>query len=109
MVSLFFASLGLITALWAEKFDNLAIFNTFFITPLLFFGGVFHSIDLLPEMFQKISLFNPLFYMIDGFRYSVVGTSSVGVLLSAFVVFVLTVIAFIFSLYLFKKGYKLKF
>lgn len=108
VVSLFFASIGLITALWAEKFDNLAIFNTFFITPLLFFGGVFHSIDLLPETFQKISLFNPLFYMIDGFRYSVVGTSSVDVLLSAVIVFILTVIAFISSIYLFKKGYKLK-
>ena len=47
-VSLFFASVGLIVALWAEKFDNLAILNTFFITPLLFFGGVFHSIKLLP-------------------------------------------------------------
>ena len=108
MVSLFFASVGLISALWAEKFDNLAIFNTFFITPLLFFGGVFHSIDLLPEMFQKLSLFNPMFYMIDGFRYSVIGSSSANVLTSAFIVFILTVIAFIFSVYLFKKGYKLK-
>ena len=51
--SVFFASLGLIVALWAEKFDNLAILNTFFITPLLFFGGVFHSISLLPPIFQK--------------------------------------------------------
>jgi len=108
MVSLFFASIGLITALWAEKFDNLAIFNTFFITPLLFFGGVFHSIDLLPEFFRKLSLFNPLFYMIDGFRYSILGTSSVDASISAAVVLVLTIIAFIFSVYLFKKGYKLK-
>ncbi len=108
MVSLFFASVGLITALWAEKFDNLAIFNTFFITPLLFFGGVFHSIDLLPPFFQKLSLFNPLFYMIDGFRYSIVGSSSVDVFISALVVLILTIIAFIFSVYLFKKGYKLK-
>ncbi len=108
-VSLFFASVGLITALWAEKFDNLAIFNTFFITPLLFFGGVFHSIDLLPEFFKKLSLFNPLFYMIDGFRYSLLGLSSVDVLVSAAVVFVLSLIAFLFSVYLFKKGYKLKF
>src|SRR3989344_1123795 len=52
-VSLFFASIGIIVALWAEKFDNLAILNTFFITPLLFLGGVFHSIRLLPVTFQK--------------------------------------------------------
>ncbi len=108
VVSLFFAAIGLITALWAEKFDSLAIFNTFFITPLLFFGGVFHSIDLLPSMFQKLSLFNPLFYMIDGFRYSIIGSSSIDVFISALVVLILTIIAFIFSVYLFKKGYKLK-
>src|SRR3989344_4908 len=95
-VSLFFSSIGLIVALWAERFDNLAILNTFFITPLLFFGGVFHSVKLLPELFQKLSLINPLFYMIDGFRYSIL------------VVFVLSMIAFFYSLYLFKKGYKLK-
>jgi len=107
-VSVFFASVGLIVALWAEKFDNLAILNTFFITPLLFFGGVFHSISLLPEFFQKLSLFNPLFYMIDGFRYSILGESDLNVIYSVIVVFVLSMIAFFYSLYLFKKGYKLK-
>ncbi len=107
-VSVFFASVGLIVALWAEKFDNLAILNTFFITPLLFFGGVFHSINLLPKFFQKLSLFNPLFYMIDGFRYSMLGSSDVNVSYSGIVVFVLSVIAFWYAAYLFKKGYKLK-
>ena len=107
-VSVFFASVGLIVALWAEKFDNLAILNTFFITPLLFFGGVFHSINLLPEFFQKISLFNPLFYMIDGFRYSMLGSSDVNVIYSGLAVFVLALVAFWYAAYLFKKGYKLK-
>lgn len=107
-VSVFFASVGLIVALWAEKFDNLAILNTFFITPLLFFGGVFHSINLLPEFFQKISLFNPLFYMIDGFRYSMLGNSDVNVVYSGLAVFVLALVAFWYAAYLFKKGYKLK-
>jgi len=109
IVSLFFASVGLITALWAEEFDNLAIFNTFFITPLLFFGGVFHSVDLLPGMFRELSFFNPLFYMIDGFRYSIVGSSSIDVMTSAVIVLVLSMVAFVFSIYLFKRGYKLKF
>jgi len=107
-VSLFFSSIGLIVALWAERFDNLAILNTFFITPLLFFGGVFHSVKLLPELFQKLSLINPLFYMIDGFRYSILGESDLNVIYSVIVVFVLSMIAFFYSLYLFKKGYKLK-
>lgn len=107
-VSLFFACIGLIIALWAEKFDNLAVLNTFFITPLLFFGGVFHSIKLLPEMFQKISLVNPLFYMIDGFRYSMIGKSDVNIIISIIVVFVLAAIAFSYALFLFRIGYKLK-
>jgi len=107
-VSVIFASIGLIIALWAEKFDHLAVLNTFFITPLLFFGGVFHSIKLLPEIFQKISLINPLFYMIDGFRYSMIGVSDENVFISIAVVFVLALISFSFAVYLFKIGYKLK-
>jgi ABC-2 type transport system permease protein len=107
-VSMFFASIGLIVALWAEKFDHLAVLNTFFITPLLFFGGVFHSIKLLPETFQTLSLFNPLFYMIDGFRFSMLGISDGDVFTSMVIVFVLAFVAFIYTLYLFRSGYKLK-
>ncbi|MBI2105938.1 ABC transporter permease [Candidatus Woesearchaeota archaeon] len=107
-VSLFFACVGLIIALWAEEFDNLAVLNTFFITPLLFFGGVFHSIKLLPELFQKLSLINPLFYMIDGFRFSIIGSSDFNVYYSMIIVSVLATAGFFYSVYLFKKGYKLK-
>ena len=106
--SLLFASIGIIVALWAEKFDNLAILNTFFITPLLFLGGVFHSIRLLPVTFQKLSLFNPLFYMIDGFRYSILGISDVNPFWSSLIVVVLAITAFWYALFLFKRGYKLK-
>ena len=107
-VSLFFACIGLIIALWAEEFDNLAVLNTFFITPLLFFGGVFHSIKLLPEIFQKLSLINPLFYMIDGFRYSILGESDFNIYYSTLIVFILAMIAFSYTVYLFRKGYKLR-
>ena len=107
-VSLFFACIGLIIALWAEEFDNLAVLNTFFITPLLFFGGVFHSIKLLPEIFQKLSLINPLFYMIDGFRYSILGESDFNIYYSTLIVFILATIAFFYTVYLFRKGYKLR-
>ncbi len=108
IVSAFFACVGLIIALWAEKFDHLAVLNTFFITPLLFFGGVFHSINLLPPLFKKISLFNPLFYMIDGFRFAILGTSDMNITVSLVVTTSLAVFAFISALHLFKKGYKLK-
>jgi ABC-2 type transport system permease protein len=108
VVSVFFASVGLLIALWAEKFDHLAVLNTFFITPLLFFGGVFHSINLLPETFKMASKFNPLFYMIDGFRFSILGTSDVSISTSLTITTILTIIAFSYVIYLFKKGYKLK-
>ncbi len=108
-VSLLFASIGLIMALWAERFDNLAVLNTFFITPLLFFGGIFHSINLLPDFFKKLSLFNPLFYMIDGFRFSILGKSDFNIIYSIILVFILSIIAFLLTVHLFKKGYKLKF
>lgn len=108
LVSLIFTSIGAMVALWAETFDDLAILSTFFITPLVFLGGVFHSINLLPANLQKLSLFNPLFYMIDGFRYSMTGVSVVHVLRSLGVVFLFAVIAFLFVLFLFAKGYKIK-
>ena len=107
-VSIFFASTGLIVALWAERYDNLAVLNTFFITPLLFLGGVFHSLKLLPVIFQKFSLFNPLFYMIDGFRYSMLGTSDVNILYSSLIIIILAVTSFLIAAILFKKGYKLR-
>ena len=108
MVTIFFASVGLIVALWAERFDNLAVLNTFFITPLLFLGGVFHSLKLLPAFFQKFSFFNPLFYMIDGFRFSMLGTSDVNPLYSSLIITILAIASFIIAAVLFKKGYKLK-
>ncbi|HLC63524.1 MAG TPA: ABC transporter permease [Candidatus Nanoarchaeia archaeon] len=107
-VSVLFASIGLIVALWAERFDNLAVLNTFFITPLLFLGGVFTSLKLLPEIFQKASLFNPLFYMIDGFRYSMIGSSDINPLYSTLIITFLAIVFFIIAAILFKKGYKLK-
>lgn len=108
LVSLIFSSIGTVIALWAETFDDLAILGTFFITPLVFFGGVFHSIKLLPENIQTISLYNPMFYMIDGFRYSITGVSTVSVLVSLVVVILFAIASFGVALFLFSKGYKIK-
>ncbi len=108
LVSLLFSSIGIAVGLWAETFDDTAILSTFFITPLVFFGGVFHSITFLPETLQKISLANPLFYMIDGFRYSMTGLSTVNVWYSVGIVFACAAAAFWLTLWLFSKGYKIK-
>ena len=70
LVAVLFSSLGIIFGLLAEKFDHIAVLTTFFITPLVFVGGVFTSMAFLPPLVQKISLVNPMFHMIDAFRYS---------------------------------------
>src|SRR3990167_7398233 len=68
-VSLTFSSLGMIVGLLAEEFEHLSMATTFVITPLIFFGGVFHSFSMVPEPLRWITVFNPLFYMINGMRY----------------------------------------
>jgi len=75
-------TLGLIAGIWAEKFDQLAGFQNFVIVPLTFLSGVFYSIHSLPTFWQRLSHFNPFFYMIDGFRYGFFGLSDVAPLMS---------------------------
>lgn len=72
---LFMAALGLIAGIWAEKFDQLAAFQNFLIMPLTFLSGVFYSISSLPPFWQQLSRANPIFYLIDGFRYGFFGVS----------------------------------
>jgi len=76
-VSLSFSSAGALVALFAEQFEHLTICTTFIITPLIFFGGVFHSVTMLPEVLQKMTEFNPIFYMVNGMRYGMLGVSGV--------------------------------
>jgi len=70
-----FGAFGLIVAVWAEKFDQLAIVPNFVLTPLTFLGGVFYSIDMLPEPWGTVSAFNPILYMVNGLRYGLLGQS----------------------------------
>lgn len=79
---LFMASLGLIAGIWAEKFDQLAMFQNFLIMPLTFLSGVFYSLNSLPEFWQWVSRANPIFYLIDGFRFAFFGVSDVSPWLS---------------------------
>ena len=108
VVSLIFASLGLITGLWAENWDQLNIWSTFIITPLVFLGGVFHSISLVPESLQIITKINPIFYMVDALRYSMLGISESNLLIGFSMIFLLAVSLFFFAVYLFKIGYKIR-
>ena len=77
--SIVFALAGFINAVFARKFDDISIVPTFVLTPLTYLGGVFYSISLLPEFWQKVSLANPILYMVNAFRYGILGTSDIGI------------------------------
>jgi ABC-2 type transport system permease protein len=108
VVSALFGGIGLIFGLLAEKFDHIAVFTTFVITPLVFVGGVFTSMQFLPPVVRQVSLFNPMFYMIDAFRYSFTGRSDVPLGWSLGIVAVLTLAALGTALRMMATGYKLR-
>ena len=101
-------ALGIIAGIWAEKFDQLAAFQNFIIMPLTFLSGVFYSIHSLPDIWQRISHFNPFFYMIDGFRYGFFGKSDVAPGISLFVVMLFLAAITLLTLRLLASGYKLR-
>lgn len=108
VVSLTFSCLGMIVALMAEEFEHITIATTFLITPLVFFGGVFHSITMLPKALQAITAYNPIFYMINGLRYSFLGVSDAPIAKAMMVTGVLFFVLFFLTIYLFRSGYKLR-
>jgi ABC-2 type transport system permease protein len=77
--SVIFSLAGFINAVFARKFDDISIIPTFVLTPLTYLGGVFYSISLLPEVWQKVSLLNPILYMVNAFRYGILGTSDIAI------------------------------
>jgi ABC-2 type transport system permease protein len=101
-------SLGLVAGLWAEKFDHLAAFQNFLITPLTFLSGVFYSLHSLPTFWQTLSRFNPFFYMIDGFRYGFFSTSDVSPWFSLAVVLSTACVIGLWAFVLLARGYKLR-
>jgi ABC-2 type transport system permease protein len=101
-------TLGLIAGIWADKFDHVGAFQNFVIVPFSFLSGVFYSIHSLPAFWQRVSHFNPFFYMIDGFRYGFFGRSDVSPALSlAIVGFFLSLLTAV-SLAMLQRGYKLR-
>ncbi|MGB5265973.1 MAG: ABC transporter permease [Polyangiales bacterium] len=102
------ALLGMIAALWAQKFDHLAIFPNFVLLPLAFLGGVFYSIDLLPEPWNTVSRLNPLLYMVNGLRYGFLGVADVSPVTSAVVVLVSFLVVLGAASALLRSGYNLR-
>lgn len=101
-------ALGLVAGMWAEKFDQIAAFQSFLIVPLTFLSGVFYSIKSLPEFWYQLSKANPFFYMIDGFRYGFFGQSDQPVLLSLTVMLGATLLLTVCCVWMLNSGYKLR-
>jgi ABC-2 type transport system permease protein len=103
-----FGALGMIAGIWSEKFDQLAGFQNFLIMPLTMLSGVFYSIYTLPPFWQALSRYNPVFYMIDGFRHGFFGVSDVPPLTSFGVVFACFAGVTLLTLELLRRGWKLR-
>tara|TARA_A100001011_G_scaffold323735_1_gene345787 strand:+ start:224 stop:1063 length:840 start_codon:yes stop_codon:yes gene_type:complete len=101
-------NIGIIAGLWAEKFDNMATVTNFIIVPLSFLSGTFYSIERLPGFLQTVSEFNPFFYMIDGFRYSFIGTADGSIMFGITYLIILSFVSWLVAYILYKKGYKIK-
>jgi len=102
--SILFSLGGFINALYANKFDDVSIIPTFVLTPLSYLGGVFFSTDLLPEGWRIVSEFNPILYMVNGFRYGMLGVSDVNLATCYVILISVIVILTTFSMWLLKRG-----
>jgi ABC-2 type transport system permease protein len=108
LTSVVFSLAGLVNALFAKKFDDISIFPTFVLTPLTYLGGVFYSIQDLPEFWQHTSRINPILYMVNGFRFGFYGFSDVNVVISFGVLVVFVAILIFTNLILLRKGVGLR-
>jgi ABC-2 type transport system permease protein len=103
-----FSLLGFIIGVWAGSFEQLQVVPLMILTPLTFLGGAFYSISMLPPLWQKITLFNPVVYLISGFRWSFYGTADVNVVASAAATLCFLALCIVAVAWIFRTGYKLK-
>ncbi|MBV35780.1 MAG: ABC transporter permease [Rickettsiales bacterium] len=108
LTSILFAIGGLINAVFAKKFDDVAIVPTFILTPLTYLGGVFYSISLLPEFWQGVSKLNPIIYMVNAFRYGFLGKSDIQIGIAFAIILVFIAILTSFAMYLLNRGIGLR-
>jgi ABC-2 type transport system permease protein len=108
LVGFFFAQLGVLIGVRAEQFDDVSFAQTFVLQPLIFLGGVFYSASLLPEPFQTLTHFNPIYYMINLVRYGFLGYTEANVALSLGLLFLVVATLFTVNYRLFARGYKLR-
>lgn len=99
-----FSMAGFINAIYANSFDDISIIPTFVLTPLTYLGGIFYSLEMLPEFWQSISLANPILYMINAFRYGVIGSSDINLSVAILIIVGFNVLLFAYAMYLLKRG-----
>ncbi len=109
LTSFLFAQFGLIAAIMSNSFDALSSYTNFLILPLIYLGGMFYPISMLPEIWQSLSKFNPIFYMMDGFRQSILGEGDVSMVLSLVIATALALVAWCAASYMIWKGKRLRF
>ncbi len=102
--AILFALGGFINAIYARSFDEISIIPTFILTPMTYLGGVFYSISLLPEFWQNVSLLNPILYMVNAFRYGMLGSSDIAVEIAFSIIIICIISLTSFALYLLNKG-----
>ena len=108
MTSLMFSLAGLINAVFARSFDDISIIPTFVLTPLTYLGGVFYSIDLLGDFWGKVSMINPVLYMVNAFRYGMAGISDINIAWAFGMVGMFSALLFFVALNLLEKGSRLR-
>jgi ABC-2 type transport system permease protein len=104
LTSVLFALAGLINGIFAKSFDDISIIPTFVLTPLIYLGGIFYSIKMLPPFWQEVSLLNPILYMINAFRYGILGVSDIDVRVAFAIILLFIVALFGYSLWLLRRG-----
>ena len=108
LTSILFSLGGFLNGIYAKNFDDISIIPTFVLTPLIYLGGVFYSIDLLPDIWQSISLANPILYMVNAFRYGILGVSDISIHTAFAIIVLFIVVLSFFSLYLLQRGTGIK-
>ena len=108
MTAITFSLFGFVIGIWADSWEKLQIVPMMIVTPLTFLGGSFYSISMLPPFWQKVTLFNPVVYLVSGFRWSFFGTSDVSVAASLAMTFVFTALCLAAIAWIFRTGYRLK-
>jgi ABC-2 type transport system permease protein len=104
LTAILFSLGGFVNAIYANSFDDIAIIPTFVLTPLTYLGGVFYSIRMLPEFWQNASHLNPILYMVNAFRYGLLGIADIDIYLAFAIILLFIAVLFSFSLWLLAKG-----